>query len=71
MRREKDMATNTLELGSTSGMLVNDVHSQLNAAEVHRIVRPGSVRAIQDAVRAARAEGRSISIAGGRHAMGG
>ncbi len=65
------MATNTLELGSTSGLLVNDVHSQLNAAEVHRIVRPDSVRAIQDAVRAARAEGRAISIAGGRHAMGG
>ncbi len=50
---------------------VNDIHSQLNATHVHRIVRPESVEAIQAAVRAARAEGRAVSIAGGRHAMGG
>jgi FAD/FMN-containing dehydrogenase len=56
---------------TTTGNVVNDIHSQLNATPVHRLVRPSSVRAIQDAVRAARAEGRAVSIAGGRHAMGG
>jgi FAD/FMN-containing dehydrogenase len=50
---------------------VNDVHSQLNATEVCRVVRPGSVAAVQQAVQVAVREGRSLAIAGGRHAMGG
>jgi FAD/FMN-containing dehydrogenase len=50
---------------------VNDVHSHLNATRVHRIVRPESAGAVEAAVRAARAEGRAVSIAAGRHAMGG
>jgi FAD/FMN-containing dehydrogenase len=53
------------------GVVVNDVHSRLNETRVNRVVRPDSTEAIQAIVRAAQAEGRAISIAGGRHAMGG
>ncbi len=51
--------------------LVNDIHSQLNSTEVHEIVQPVTVAEIQAAVVAAAAEGRAVSIAAGRHAMGG
>ena len=53
-----------------SGVIVNDVHSQLNATRVHRIVQPGTLDAVRDALRAARREGRAVCIGGGRHAMG-
>jgi FAD/FMN-containing dehydrogenase len=53
------------------GVLVNDVHSKLNPTRVHSVVRPASVDDLAAAVRAARAEGRAVSVAGGRHAMGG
>jgi FAD/FMN-containing dehydrogenase len=52
-------------------ILVNDVHSQLNLTLVDRIVRPQSIADVQAAIAAARREGRPVSIAGGRHAMGG
>ena len=52
-------------------MLVNDVHAQLNATLVRRVLRPASVEDVSDAVLAARAAGRAMAIAGGRHAMGG
>ncbi|MEA3189234.1 MAG: hypothetical protein QOD99_3064 [Chthoniobacter sp.] len=49
---------------------VNDLHSALNAAEM--VVRlPESVAKIQRFVRKAAAEGRSVALCGGRHAMGG
>jgi len=54
-----------------SGILVNDIHSQLNATRVHRVANPSSIETLQAIIRAARAEGRAISIAGGLHAMGG
>src|SRR5712692_2268513 len=54
-----------------TGVVVNDVHSRLNETRVQRIVTPASVEQVQAVVRQARAEGRPISIAGGRHAMGG
>ncbi|MCC6790506.1 MAG: FAD-binding oxidoreductase [Thermomicrobiales bacterium] len=50
---------------------VSDIHGKLYPAEVHRIVRPDSVEAIVAAIQVAAAEGRAVSIAGGRHAMGG
>jgi FAD/FMN-containing dehydrogenase len=56
---------------SSDGVLVNDVHSKLNESRVDRIIRPASVREVQSAIRQAKAEGKAISIAGGRHAMGG
>jgi FAD/FMN-containing dehydrogenase len=60
-----------LASADADGTSVNDVHSQLNPTRVHRVVRPESTDAVQAVVRAARAEGRAISIAGGKHAMGG
>lgn len=53
------------------GVTVNDIHSQLNLTRVHRIVRPHSVEAVKRAIGHAKTEGRAVSIAGGRHAMGG
>ena len=53
------------------GVVVNDVHSHLNPTRVREVVRPDSIEAVQAVVRTARDEGRQISVAGGRHAMGG
>lgn len=53
------------------GVVVNDIHSQLNATRVREIQRPASVEMLQAAIRTARANGQTLSIAGGRHAMGG
>ncbi len=52
-------------------ILVNDIHSQLNSTEVLRISQPESLEDVQSVVRAARKARTIISIAGGRHAMGG
>ena len=52
-------------------VLVNDVHSQLNATRVLEVLRPESVKDVQRVIRAAQKHGRAISVAGGRHAMGG
>ena len=51
--------------------LVNDHHSQLNLTRVHRIAQPTSLESLRSLLSQARSEGRSLSIAGGRHAMGG
>lgn len=53
------------------GAVVNDIHSQLNATRVDRIVKPRSVDELRTAIASARSAGKSVSIAGGRHAMGG
>ena len=53
------------------GVTVNDVHSQLNATSVREILRPDSINALQRAIKSARANGQPVSVAGGRHAMGG
>jgi FAD/FMN-containing dehydrogenase len=53
------------------GALVNDIHSKLNQTAVDAIRRPRAVEDLQAIVRAARDVGSKVSIAGGRHAMGG
>ena len=53
------------------GIAVNDVHSHLNPTQVRSIARPDYVESVAAVVRAARSQGSAISIAGGRHAMGG
>jgi FAD/FMN-containing dehydrogenase len=53
------------------GLLVNDVHSQLNETRVRGIERPESLAGLADVVRAARRDQHALCIAGGRHAMGG
>ncbi len=50
---------------------LNDVHSQLNPTAVARSERPQTLAELQAVVRQASAENLKISIAGGRHAMGG
>jgi len=52
------------------GVVVNDVHAQLNSTRVYRIVEPQSVDAVRGAMKLARTEKRALCIAGGRHAMG-
>ena len=54
-----------------SDIVVNDVHSQLNPTRVPKILVPRSLRDVQDIVHNARRNKQSISVAGGRHAMGG
>lgn len=53
------------------GISVNDIHSQLNAAWVQQLLRPGSVDECREIVRKAGQSGQAIAIAGGRHSMGG
>src|SRR5687767_13824535 len=53
------------------GVVLNDVHSRLNPTRVAEVVRPTTLDEFCAAVRRAAGEGRAVSIAGGRHAMGG
>ena len=50
---------------------LNDVHSQLNLTTVARIERPRTLTELQSVIVGARTLGKHISVAGGRHAMGG
>jgi FAD/FMN-containing dehydrogenase len=52
-------------------LVVNDIHSQLNSTRVLEILEPRSLEDVQSIVRMARKRGQAISVAGGRHAMGG
>ena len=51
--------------------VVNDIHSQLNATNVARVLRPRAIGELQELVAAASGAGQSLSFCGGRHAMGG
>jgi FAD/FMN-containing dehydrogenase len=52
-------------------VLVNDIHSQLNPTHVREIAAPTDLGDLAAAVERAARDGSRISIAGGRHAMGG
>jgi hypothetical protein len=52
-------------------ILVNDIHSQLNSTRVSEILQPRSPEDVQNIVRRARKDRKVVSVAGGRHAMGG
>jgi FAD/FMN-containing dehydrogenase len=54
-----------------AGVVVNDIHSQLNETSVREVVPVGSLDAVRAAVLRARELGVPVCIAGGRHAMGG
>lgn len=60
-----------LQASAQTGILVNDVQSQLNAIRVANIVSADSIEGIRTIVVKAKRDGNAISIAGGRHAMGG
>ncbi|HSC95274.1 MAG TPA: FAD-binding oxidoreductase, partial [Burkholderiales bacterium] len=53
-----------------AGVVVNDIHSGLNATRVSRIVEPGTLDSVRNVIREAQRERRAVCIAGGRHAMG-
>lgn len=59
------------EITRASGAVVNDVHSQLNATAVRRVLVPESLVQVSEIVKTACERGLRVSIAGGRHAMGG
>lgn len=51
--------------------ILNDVHSQLNETEVLQVVRPRTLSELQEIVNEAKEKKTPVSVAGGRHAMGG
>src|SRR5687767_11965481 len=86
MQTRREFVNHTLQLGAAvalpgcatgergaepAGTEVNDVQSQLNATRVHEIAQPTSIDSVQAAIRDLRRNGQAISLAGGRHAMGG
>ena len=54
-----------------NGITVNDIHSKLNSSLVQRVLTPGSLDECRQIIRDARQSGKAISVAGGRHSMGG
>ncbi len=58
-------------ISKPEGIAVNDVHSQLNQAFVQEVLKPASVEECRLIIQKARDQGRVISVAGGRHSMGG
>ena len=56
---------------ATGSTLVNDIHSQLNPTRVNAILKPTSVEQLAGIVAQASEHGRTLSLAGKRHAMGG
>ena len=52
-------------------IILNDVHSQLNATTVAEVHQPKTLAELSAVVRDVCARGLKISVAGGRHAMGG
>jgi len=52
-------------------VIVNDIHSKLNQAEVKEELEADSLTAIQAAVARARELGLPLAVCGGKHAMGG
>ena len=70
-RRAAGSATAEAERPGSAANIVNDHHSKLNETCVHRVAQPDSLAALLEVVAQTRREGRSVSIAAGRHAMGG
>ena len=66
-----DSRTSRFGSRNGAGHWVNDIHAQLNRTHVRALCQPSTPAAVQRIVRRAEEEGAAISIAGGRHAMGG
>lgn len=58
-------------MSSEATIVVNDIHSQLNNTRVAEVVMVDSAESIQATILKAAERDQSISIAGGRHSMGG
>lgn len=59
------------DAGDASTVVVNDAQSQLNSTRVRSVSEPESVDDLQRSVWEAKRRGLAISVAGGRHSMGG
>lgn len=55
----------------TTGVHVNDLHSELNPTRVAAIAEPASVEETAATLRQAAGDGLAVSLCGARHAMGG
>ncbi len=53
------------------GIELNDVQSQLNATRVHQVLKPTNIDQVTEVLAVAAKDNRAVSVAGGRHAMGG
>lgn len=53
------------------GIQLNDEQSQLNPTRVHQVLLPRSLGELCSSLKTAIRQGRAISVAGGRHSMGG
>jgi len=56
---------------SSGPVVLNDVHSKLNATQVDRVACPTGLDSLMSLVRDSGLQGRAVSISGGRHSMGG
>ena len=56
---------------SSEPVVLNDVHSKLNATQVDRVARPVDFDSLVSLIRDSGQKGRAVSISGGRHSMGG
>lgn len=67
----KSLARIRESLPHTQDLLVNDKHSQLNSTSVRSIIAPFTEAELAATIRSATLSGQTVSICGGRHAMGG
>jgi FAD/FMN-containing dehydrogenase len=65
------LAVTRVGRAATESAEVNDIHSQLNATRVAKVVRPRSVDELRATILRAREEGLRVSVSGSRHSMGG
>ncbi|HSG94764.1 MAG TPA: FAD-dependent oxidoreductase, partial [Afifellaceae bacterium] len=67
----RGLSAQTAKTAAEDALAVNDVHSKLNSTRLHGLEKPATLEELRAAIVRARAGGRTICIAGGRHAMGG
>src|SRR5688500_9980273 len=63
--------TGCASLRHSAAREVNDVQSRLNKTVVEHIVKPDSLSQVERVISNAAAQGKAVSVCGGRHAMGG
>jgi FAD/FMN-containing dehydrogenase len=65
------LSTPNSSANAADDLLVNDIHSQLNPTRVNKVLKPQSTEQLAHIVLSASQQGRTLSLAGKRHAMGG
>ena len=56
---------------ATGPVVLNDIHSKLNATRVSRVARPDGFEQLVTSIEEAGRRGERVSVSGGRHSMGG